>query len=117
MGAEALRPGDFLSVMIEEPTLLDVATVPAAAIGSDGTVLVAGQDGRLSALPVELLRRQGDDVIIAVPDALDGARIVAERSAQLGAGIRVEDSTAPADGPDRGGSAQRGPRAQGAGRG
>ncbi|WP_282602388.1 HlyD family efflux transporter periplasmic adaptor subunit [Paracoccus sp. PARArs4] len=116
-GAKALRPGDFLSVMIEEPALQDVATVPAAAIGSDGTVLVAGQDGRLSALPVELLRRQGDDVIIAVPDALDGARIVAERSAQLGAGIRVEDSTAPADGPDRGGSAQRGPNAQGAGRG
>lgn len=91
-GAEALRPGDFVSLAIDEPALSGVAQIPASAIGGDGAVLVADADGRLQAMPVSVLRRQGDDVIITVPTDLAGARIVAERSPQLGTGILVREA-------------------------
>lgn len=102
-GAQALRPGDFVTARIAEPALSDAAIIPAAALGSDGGVLVAGADGRLQATPVTVLRRQGGDLIIAVPADLAGARIVAERAPQLGTGIRVRDAAAPvpAQGPDQ----------------
>lgn len=97
-----LRPGDFVTAEIDEPALPGVALIPAAAVGADGAVLVAGDDGRLSAVPVSVLRRQGDDVIITVTDDLVGARIVSERAPQLGAGIRVRDSAASeGDAPSR----------------
>ena len=51
-------------------------------------MLVVGDDDRLSLASVELLRRQGDDVIVTVGNNA-GATIVAERSPLLGAGIKV----------------------------
>ncbi|MDP5307083.1 efflux RND transporter periplasmic adaptor subunit [Paracoccus spongiarum] len=108
-GGEALRPGDFVSVEIAEPEIAGAARIPAAAVGPDGAVLVADAEGRLSAVPVSVLRRQGDDVIIAVPAALDGARIVAERAPQLGAGILVRDAAAPAPAGDQQAQGLRGP--------
>lgn len=93
-GAETLRPGDFVTVEIAEPLIANAALIPSAAVGSDGAVLVADETGRLSAMQVRVLRRQGDDVIIDVPAVLDKARIVAERAPQLGAGIRVRDAAA-----------------------
>ncbi|MDO5527838.1 MAG: HlyD family efflux transporter periplasmic adaptor subunit [Paracoccus sp. (in: a-proteobacteria)] len=125
-GGEMLRPGDFVLVQITEPPVSGAALVPAAAIGGDGAVLVAAEDGRLSAHGVEVLHRQGNEVIIAVPPALAGARIVAERAPQLGTGIRVREPGAPAEerggreGGERGrGGAQAGAEAaaDGAGRG
>ena len=91
-----LRPGDFVTVEIAEPALTDAAVIPSSAVGADGAVLVLGGDDRLTALRVDVLRRQGDDMVIAVPEDLAGAQIVAERAPQLGAGIRVRDSAAPA---------------------
>lgn len=82
------RPGDFVTVGIEEPPLAQVAIVPAAAVAADETVLVVGEEDRLELASVALLRRQGDDVIIGVGDNA-GAVIVAERSPLLGAGIKV----------------------------
>ncbi|WP_411956978.1 efflux RND transporter periplasmic adaptor subunit [Paracoccus homiensis] len=108
----AMRPGDFVTVEIDEPALTDVALIPAAAVGADGAVLVAGDQGRLRAQPVRVLRRQGDDVIIAVSDMLDGARIVSERGPQLGAGIRVRDADAPPDDPVQDQRAQSRPGAE-----
>lgn len=93
--ANALRPGDFVTLAIQEPPLAGVAQIPAAAVGGDGAVLVAGAEGRLTAVPVTVLRRQGDDVIISVAEDLDGARIVAERSPQLGTGIMVREAAGP----------------------
>lgn len=89
-----LRPGDFVTVEIDEPPLDGAALIPASAVGADGAVLVIGPDSRLSARPVEILRRQGDEVVIAVAGDLSGIRIVAERAPQLGAGILVRDSAA-----------------------
>ncbi len=86
--AAGFRPGDFVTVRIAEPPLSGVALVPASAVAPDETVLVLGEEDRLSEAPVRLLRRQGDDVIIAVGQAA-GATIVAERSPLLGAGIKV----------------------------
>lgn len=97
-----LRPGDFVTVEIDEPALADAALIPAAAVGADAAVLVADAKGRLSVHPVNVLRRQGDQVVIAVTPDLDGARIVAERAPQLGAGILVRDSAATATEPPDG---------------
>ena len=73
---------------MSEPPLAAVARVPASALGSDGTVLVLGAEDRLEALPVELMRRQGDDVLIRGA-GLSGRQVVTGRTPLLGAGIRV----------------------------
>lgn len=86
--AAGFRPGDFVTVSIDEPALNNVARVPATAVAPDETVLIVGDNDRLQVGQIELLRRQGDDVIISV-GALSGATIVAERSPLLGAGIKV----------------------------
>ncbi len=46
-----------------------------------------GDEDRLSEIVVTLLRRQGDDVLVSGDIA--GREVVAERTAALGAGIRV----------------------------
>lgn len=86
--APGFRPGDFVTVSIDEPALENVALVPATAVAADETVLIVGEEDRLESGAVALLRRQGDDVIIDV-GALAGATVVAERSPLLGAGIKV----------------------------
>ncbi len=86
--APGLRAGDFVTVRITEPEIADVALVPATAVAADGTVLVVGEDERLTEATVEVLRRQGNDVIVRAA-ALAGAAIVAERTPLLGAGIKV----------------------------
>lgn len=86
--APGFRPGDFVTVSINEPALDNVALVPATAVASDNTVLVVGAEDRLVVGNVTLLRRQGDDVIIDA-DGLAGETIVLERSPLLGAGIKV----------------------------
>jgi len=87
-GAAGFRPGDFVAIAIEEPELTGVAVLPATAVDAGGTVLVLGEDDRLEEARVEILRRQGDDVIVRA-GALAGRQAVAERSPLLGAGIRV----------------------------
>jgi multidrug efflux pump subunit AcrA (membrane-fusion protein) len=97
--APAMKPGDFVTVEVEEPPLDRVVRLPAAAMGPDGSVLVLGDDDRLAEQPVTLLRRQGDDILVR-GDGLTGARVVAERTPLLGAGIKVRplarDDTAAA---------------------
>lgn len=86
--APGFRPGDFVTVRIDEPVLEGVALLPATAVGSDNMILTVDADERLQPVPVDVLRRQGDDVIIAATD-LEGASVVMERSPLLGAGIKV----------------------------
>ncbi|MCU4651352.1 HlyD family efflux transporter periplasmic adaptor subunit [Roseibacterium sp. SDUM158016] len=87
--ARGLRVGDFVRVEVEEPPLAGVARLPAPALGSDGRVLVLGEDNRLEAAEVALMRRQGDEVLVSVPPELAGREIVATRTPVLGEGIRV----------------------------
>jgi len=82
-----LRPGDFITVSIEEPELHDVAVVPASAVTADGRILVIDGDSRISERTVTILRRQADNLIVA--DAPYGSRYVTERAPQLGPGVKV----------------------------
>ena len=86
--APALKPGDFVRVEIEEPALDNVVRLPAASLGPDDSVLVLDAEDRLGTLPVTLIRRQGDDVLVR-GEGLAGARVVAERTPLLGDGIKV----------------------------
>ncbi len=86
--APGFRPGDFVTVRINEPPLDNVARVPASAVDASGTVLVVGEEDRLEVADVKVLRREGDDVILRAR-GLAGRDIVAERSPLLGAGIRI----------------------------
>ncbi|MCV2883025.1 efflux RND transporter periplasmic adaptor subunit [Actibacterium sp. XHP0104] len=86
--APGLRPGDFVTVRLQEPELHNVVLVPATALDAGNTVLALGADDRLEEIPTRLIRRQGDDVILAA-DGLEGREIVAERAPVLGAGIKV----------------------------
>jgi multidrug efflux pump subunit AcrA (membrane-fusion protein) len=86
--AAAMKPGDFVTVTIEEPPLENVARLPASALGPDGAVLAIGAEDRLERVPVTLLRRQGNEVLVrAAPVA--GREIVAERGPALGPGLKV----------------------------
>ncbi|MDJ0627890.1 MAG: HlyD family efflux transporter periplasmic adaptor subunit [Rhodobacter sp.] len=87
-GAKGFRPGDFVTVRIAEPELRFVMELPATAVDSANTVLVVGEDERLELAPVEVLRRQRDDVIVRARDLRDRL-VVAERSPLLGEGIKV----------------------------
>ena len=86
--APGFRPGDFVSVAVEEPVLPGVTRLPATALGVDGTVLALVGEDRLEALPVTLMRRQGDDILVRGA-GLQGREIVKVRSPLLGAGIKV----------------------------
>ena len=86
--ATGFRPGDFVSVAIEEPPIPRVARLPAAAVDAAGFVLVLGEEDRLEIAEIELLRREGDDVIVRAR-GLAGREVVAERTPLLGAGIRI----------------------------
>lgn len=86
--APGFRPGDIVTVRIDEPALEGVARLPALALDGSGTVLAPDADMRLVEHPVELMRRQGDTVLVRAPD-LEGAQVVAQRTPMLGAGLKV----------------------------
>ena len=75
-------------MQIEETPIEAVSLIPATALGTDGSVLLIGEGGRLELVQVQLLRRQGDSVIIRAPE-LAGQLIVSKRTPLLGAGISV----------------------------
>ena len=96
LGATGMKPGDFVTVSIEEPPLDRVVRLPASALGPDGRVLALVGEDRLEALSVILMRRQGDDILVR-GEGLEGREIVAERSPLLGAGIKVRPLRRDAD--------------------
>ncbi|MGV6839812.1 MAG: efflux RND transporter periplasmic adaptor subunit [Planktomarina sp.] len=95
---QGLRPGDFVGVTIEGPALRGVARLPAAALGGNNEILIVGEDDRLAAQNVDLIRREKEDILVRNRD-LAGAQVVAQRSPVLGAGIKVRvldaDGTVP----------------------
>ncbi|MBN9890051.1 efflux RND transporter periplasmic adaptor subunit [Salipiger abyssi] len=101
--APGFKPGDFVTVEITEAPLERVVRLPATALDAAGAVLVVDAEDRLESIPVTLLRRQGDDVLVR-GDALEGREVVMERTPLLGAGIKVrplrQGAAAPAALPD-----------------
>lgn len=92
------KAGDFVTVTLAEPALENVALVPAAAVGADGAVLRLAAEDRLESVPVEVLHRQGDQVLIRAAALQSGQEIVAERTPLLGAGLKLRPLRASADG-------------------
>ncbi len=83
----ALRPGDFITVRVEEPALENVARVPASAVAEDGRILIVGEDDRLTEIKATVLRRMAGETLIAgVPFGSDYVR---ERLPHLGTGLKV----------------------------
>ncbi|KUJ76391.1 efflux transporter periplasmic adaptor subunit [Ruegeria marisrubri] len=86
--APGFKPGDFVTVSVTEQPLENVVRLPSSALDASGTVLVLGQDERLEMLPVELVRRQGNEVLLR-GDGLAGREVVIGRTPLLGTGVRV----------------------------
>lgn len=87
--ALGIQPGDFVTVELREPPLENVAKIPASAASTSGDILLVGEENRLEAAKVEILRKTGDDLIVRA-DGLAGRQLVLARAPQLGTGIRVE---------------------------
>ncbi|WP_433990296.1 Multidrug resistance protein MdtA (plasmid) [Pseudoseohaeicola sp. NH-UV-7] len=86
--APGFKPGDFVTVSVQEPALDNVYLLPSSAVNAASNVLVLVGEDRLESLPVVVLRRQGDDVIVRAEE-LEGREVVESRSPLLGAGIAV----------------------------
>jgi multidrug efflux pump subunit AcrA (membrane-fusion protein) len=100
--AKGFKPGDFVTVGVQEPLLKGVVRLPAGAVDARSEVLVLDDENRLEAVRVTVLRRQGDEVLVHGP--VLGRQIVEARSPLLGAGIAVKpltrDSAASVSGPE-----------------
>lgn len=83
------KTGDFVQVQVKEPEVERVVRLPSSALDASGTVLVLGAEDRLESIDVELVRRQGDDILIR-GIGLEGRDVVEARSPLLGAGIVVK---------------------------
>jgi membrane fusion protein (multidrug efflux system) len=83
------KTGDFVQVQVQEPAVENVVRLPSSALDASGTVLVLGSEDRLETIDVELIRRQGDDILVR-GRGLEGRDVVEARSPLLGAGIVVK---------------------------
>jgi RND family efflux transporter MFP subunit len=93
----SLRPGDFVTLRLQEPPLENVAEIPARAVSPQNTVLVLDEGDRLAEVSVSVIRRQGDNVLVrgaADAEPLEGREIVAERSPLLGQGLKIRPTRA-----------------------
>lgn len=86
--AAGFKPGDFVTVTVQEQPLENIVRLPSSVLDATGTVLVLGADDRLESLPVQLIRRQGDEVLLR-GEGLQGREVVIGRTPLLGAGVRV----------------------------
>jgi len=97
--APGFKPGDFVTVSVQETTIDRAILLPASALDGSGTVLVLGPENRLETVDVTLLRRQGNEVLVGGRDVA-GREVVTSRTPLLGTGIRVKplrttDAAAP----------------------
>lgn len=86
--AGGFKPGDFVTARIQEPALANVILLPSSAVDAAGGVLLLGEGDRLEAGVVQVLRRQGDTVLVRGDIA--GREVVKSRSPLLGSGIAVK---------------------------
>ncbi len=86
--ASGFKPGDFVTVTVEEQPLTQVVRLPSSVLDAAGSVLVLGTDDRLEVLPVQLIRRQGDEVLLR-GEGLQGREVVIGRTPLLGPGVQV----------------------------
>ncbi len=85
---DLLRPGTFVSVEVEGVAHENTLLVPETAL-YDGDHLYVTREGRMAAIDVEILDRDGAHVIIAA-DIPEGERIITTRLSQAGEGVAVQ---------------------------
>lgn len=95
--APGFKPGDFVTVHVEEPELENVVRLPSSTLDAANTVLVLEDGDRLASLPVTLLRRQRDDVLLR-GEGLAGREVIVGRTPLLGVGIKVRPLQPRAEG-------------------
>ncbi len=95
--AFGFKPGDFVTARVQEPKLDNVIRLPSSAVDAAGIVLLLGEEDRLETATVEVLRRQGDDVLVR--GEIAGREVVEARSPQLGVGISVKPLRKGAEAP------------------
>ena len=62
---------------------------PASAVNANDELLFIGEEGRLQSKVIEVVRRQGNDVLVR-GRGLAGKEVVSELTPVLGAGIKVK---------------------------
>lgn len=95
-GGRGLKPGDFVTVEVAEEPIPFATRLPSLALNSASELLVLGDEDRLETFEVNLLRRQGDEVLVRAR-GLRGKQVVAERTPLLGDGIKVKPLQQGAD--------------------
>ena len=83
-----LRPGAFVEVRIELGPYNDVVRLPESALYDRATVYRI-EDGRLAPLQVELVARDGKDILVRGDFEADDM-VVTSRFAEIGPGVRVK---------------------------
>lgn len=84
-----IRPGAFVEISLPDRYFPDSARLPAVAVHDDSRVFVL-EDGRLQSRAVNVLGREGDDVIVngeLKPDEL----VVVTRFTEMAPGVRALD--------------------------
>jgi hypothetical protein len=84
-----LLSGDFVTLNITEPVQNYVMKFPASAVNASDEVLFIGDEGRLQSQAVQVVRRQGNDILVRAR-GIAGKEVVAELTPVLGAGIKVK---------------------------
>ncbi len=85
---KTLRPGDFVVLEIKEPSLKNITVLPSSAVTIDGKIFILEEDNRLKEIEVNILRRQGNEVIVS--GAPTDKEYVMQRSPQLGNGLKIK---------------------------
>ena len=66
--ARGFMPGDFVLLSVTEPLQNYVVKLPASAINANSEVLLLTTKDRLETLEVELVRRQGNEILVRSRD-------------------------------------------------
>jgi hypothetical protein len=85
----SFRSGDFVAVTLKEPTLNNVLELPSNALSGGNRILTLTDEDRLQEIEVSVLRRNKNNVIIDATNIV-GKEIVTNRTALLGAGIKIK---------------------------
>ncbi len=84
-----LRPGAFLTVVVEDIAFENVVRVPASTVMPDGAVYGIDDDRRLVPYAATVVRRLGSDVLVRTA-APPGTCLVTTRFNQIASGVKIE---------------------------
>lgn len=88
-----IRPGDLVSVLIEEPVVENVVSLAARSLTTDDSVYVVGKDERIELRRVEVVHRYDDTALVR--GISEGDVVVVNPQPQLGVGVKVATNQMP----------------------